>query len=608
MQPNPKSHSCSTFALALLIAMAALTGCGGRPPYAAPQAPVFSSTPVTAALEGSAYSYQLAATSPSDSSVSYTLTSAPAGATLAGDTISWTPTSAQSRIANTFSVLATSAEGGSATQSWTVTPSGTVHLTRIDTYWTLDGSTLTPFDWSRVASRISAQVQQPDGSFVSLTGSTDGIGLFNIPNVPGGYYWLRVSAVDNYWTSASQIDLSADYFFRTIGPAVAPSTTSIDLEFSGLDPTPQSTFELLSMESPLLTSWGFVFPSGNSISRHMQFNGNVGFSNLKHAFALEYLPAALGTGSGYVLGPELTLSNLAIVDGTSSTISGALNPVVPATANLNLKGSAWAPLFDHVAAVPLTGSAGNFSVTVQPFATSHVIATANDISLIFDRSDGLLTAIPGATTPCENSFSTFSTAPATSSGLLGDIDPGTVNYSDPFPAEWLRKFNTCQYSTIAVPVPGSNSTQTLQVSIGQSTAQPTSAITPLLSPVRDPKINGSDLFTPAQLNNGNVTLSWTAPLIGAPTGYRVRVATPFTGPTPPSGTTPQPLYVSSYTLTTTKTTLVIPPSVLIPGNAYLFLITAVVDGAADFQSAPHKSALPIANADVISAPMTVAAP
>ena len=97
-----------------------LTACSGNKTIPAPAAPVFSSTPVTQAAEATPYTYQLAA---SGTAVTFSLTNAPAGATLSGSTISWTPTAQQSRVPNSFTVTATASGGASATQSWTVTPS-----------------------------------------------------------------------------------------------------------------------------------------------------------------------------------------------------------------------------------------------------------------------------------------------------------------------------------------------------------------------------------------------------------------------------------------------------------------------------------------------------
>jgi hypothetical protein len=85
-----------------------VSGCGsGSSPSAPPANPVFTSVPVTTDDEATLYSYQPAATSPDGSTVSFSLAQSPEGASVSGSTISWTPTHAQSRNANQFSVTAT---------------------------------------------------------------------------------------------------------------------------------------------------------------------------------------------------------------------------------------------------------------------------------------------------------------------------------------------------------------------------------------------------------------------------------------------------------------------------------------------------------------------
>ena len=135
----------------------------------------------------------------------------------------------------------------------------------------------------------------------------------------------------------------------------------------------------------------------------------------------------------------------------------------------------------------------------------------------------------------------------------------------------------------------------------QTTSLPNATVKPLISAVQNPKINGADLFTASTLNNTVVTLSWDPPAIGTPFGYNVAIWSPVTLS---DGTA---AYFSSTTLGTAKTSITLPPNVLASGQTYLFVITSMVDGKANMETSPHRSSLPIANADLISAPITTAA-
>jgi hypothetical protein len=123
--------------------------------------PQFTTVPVTAASQGVAYSYQLAATDPAGGTVSFSLTTAPMGATLSGNTSTWTPAASQSRVSNSFTVTASTTSGGSATQSWMVSPTGTVTVNWIYTYWTSTGQVQVPVSSSAGLS-VSAVVPQSD--------------------------------------------------------------------------------------------------------------------------------------------------------------------------------------------------------------------------------------------------------------------------------------------------------------------------------------------------------------------------------------------------------------------------------------------------------------
>ncbi len=571
-----------------------LTACSGNNTTSAPAAPVFTSTPVTQAVEGSPYSYQLAA---SGTAVTVSLTNAPIGATLSGNTISWTSTAEQSRVSNSFTVTATASGGASATQSWTVTPSGTIRISRIDTLWNESGSTNTPFDWSRLNSYVAALVPQPDGSFKSLSGTAGTNGVFEIPNVPAGYYWLRLGPRDTYWTSSSTFDVGNDFSVPTANPTTPTfSTTYMNFSFTSLDATAASgllqfdTPESAALRYSASTNAGSTTSVGGSVA-----NSNLDFSTIKNAFVRQYEPTAFGSMNGYVLGPALTLSNLSLTTGGHNTISGALDPTVPASINLSVKGSAWAPLFDHIAPTAPTAIEGGFYLSVLPYisADGPNVSLSNPIDLIWTEANSSISIF---SSPSCSTNPIFSKNPP----LTTDVEAGTVQYSDPFPTTWRRIFRVCQSVSVAVPVPGGK-IQSINLTDSQTTSLPTATVKPLISPVQNPKINSTDLFTASTINGTAVTLSWDPPAMGTPFGYDVAI---MSLTTLPSGTVE---YFPSTTLGTAKTSMTIPSDLLRSGQTYLFVISSRVDGRANMETSPHRSSLPTASAEVISAPITTVA-
>src|SRR4051812_6282488 len=152
-----------------LVVLLACLGCGnGDPKPTVP--PAITSKPSLSATEGIAYSYAITASDPSGGPITFSMATAPAGVHLDGNTIAWTPSPSQSRQPNKFVVTVTNSRGISTTQSWTVAPDGTVHVSWIDTLWTEQGRQNLTHKWGRGA----ALVPQPDGSFLMLPGIDQG--------------------------------------------------------------------------------------------------------------------------------------------------------------------------------------------------------------------------------------------------------------------------------------------------------------------------------------------------------------------------------------------------------------------------------------------------
>lgn len=570
----------------LSLSISLLTACAGNIITALPAAPVFTSTPVTQAVEGSPYSYQPTA---SGTAVTFSLTNAPTGPTFSGNTISWTPTAQQSRVPNSFTVTATASGRTSATQSWTVIPAGTIRITWVDTLWDETGSRTTrTFNWGPVSSYVAALVPQQDGSFQTFNGTVGANGDFEIPNVPGGYFWLRLAPHGIYWTSSSTFDMGADLFVVPNNTVATSSTTFINLSFTSLDPTPTSgLLGFHTFDAPVPHDLASTNAGSSTFFEGLVIGSNLDFSAIKNAFVTQYEPTAFGSVNGYVLGPELTLSNLSLTTGGQNTISGALNPAVPASIHLSVQSSAWIPLLDHIAPTTPTAIGDGFSLSVQPYipADGPNLSTSDPIELIWTNPN-----LPLGLTPVNCSFNT---------SLTTDVD-AAVQYSDPFPPAWRRTFRVCESASIAVPVPGTGQTQKISLTNNQTTVPPTATVKPLLSAVQNPKINGADLFTPATVSSTAVTLSWDPPAIGTPFGYQVSIMTPATSPSPSGAVS----YVLAAVLGTAKTSIPIPPGVLASGRTYLFVITALADGKANMETSPHRSSLPTANADLLSAPIT----
>jgi hypothetical protein len=167
---------------------------------------------------------------------------------------------------------------------------------------------------------------------------------------------------------------------------------------------------------------------------------------------------------------------------------------------------------------------------------------------------------------------------------------------DPFPSTWTRALSSCQEATVPIAIPNSTATANLSLVASETVAPSSSPLVPLAFPVQNPNINGASIFSANTLNTTSPTLSWSAPSGAAPSGYTVPtfVQTTFGG---------AQSYQPASFYHTAKTSVTLPP--LSGGNTYVFVITAHVDGAANMEAGPYRSALPTGFANVVSAPVTI---
>jgi hypothetical protein len=167
---------------------------------------VFDSTPPSSAAEGALYSYVLHAADPQGSPVSYTLETAPTGASLSNGTLQWTPSPQQSRAPNQFIVIASTAQCLRATQSWSVAPTGTVTVTDNITYLASQPAITVPIDTS--SNTMSLPVSDSSGGLQTFSAIGSANGVTRFMQIPTGHFWLvpvNVSLEAALWTAARQL-------------------------------------------------------------------------------------------------------------------------------------------------------------------------------------------------------------------------------------------------------------------------------------------------------------------------------------------------------------------------------------------------------------------
>jgi hypothetical protein len=232
-------------------------------------------------------------------------------------------------------------------------------------------------------------------------------------------------------------------------------------------------------------------------------------------FCSQYEPVSAGSISGIALGPELTLSNLALTSGTVNNVTDTLNGSPQHSFGLSVKGSQWPPMFQNAGPATVTPVDAYISISARPFAPANVLGEGMDLPSFLPplTSPGCCASIAGWPTAgvCRDNVQINPSLTLTSySPILTDQDFGTLSYGDPFDPSWARTFSLCQTGSVQVPEPP-GTLATFLFTDGVNTAIPSGPVSPLAFPVANPMINGASRFTASTVNPGGVTLSWSAP-------------------------------------------------------------------------------------------------
>ena len=448
------------------------------------------------------------------------------------------------------------------------------------TYHQDNGTTLQPQDLT--ATPIQVLVPNASGGFDTLTGQGNSDGTFSIQNVPVGYYWLKFGRT-YLWTNVDNVEWVFDTYGRADVGYPGTSPTTLAMSATGLNAW-QGTDELLwSVPNQGLTYSTFGLtgtlnspaPGDTALSSYTLDFLNNGFPLLDASKGdqayLTQLTSRVASGQTYrALGKAFYLPPTTMTDGAASTASGGFLDI-PQTATLHLawKRSALAAMTASVnpnATVAQT----EFGLWVSPLGTN--VGIPSDAFQLFTYDSGDVNA-------------------------TSDLDLGDLAYGNPFPSSWTPLAETYFVWSVSYLAPGASTpVDLLRSAYTATTVMPTAAapITPLLSPVQNPRINGKSLFQ-NQLNVGtSPALAWDAPASGAPTGYVVGIYPLLNS----SGAT---RFGPRYTFRTAARTFTVPPGILTSGTAYVITISAVKNPGYSYASNPFQSAFPYGTSPIASA-------
>jgi hypothetical protein len=526
-------------------------------------APVFSSTPGTSAAEGSSYSYTPVATDPAGTAINFSLSTGPTGATLNSGALSWTPSQTQGRTPNAFTLTATSAAGGTATQQWSVIPTGSIRGNRIITYVTDNGPVDQPGDAS--AYPIAAYV--PNGSsFTKVNGTGTTNGTFMLPNVPSGYYWLQHGSY-YFWTSSSTIDAGYDQQGR---PGLVTGSGAVNFNLTGA--TAWQSPDQLHFFSSNANAWSAYAPPNSALGT-TSVAGSIAWANptLDSSQGDRLYVSQLSTRTFNAVPVQVlsnTLGPLAVNVGSGTTsVAGALLAVGPTgSLRANIKGSSFAAMQSDMNPLTVHESSA-FALDVQPGGETR----------------GWVGATPDLVT-------------YTGSVISTDYDLGDIPFGSPYPASW-KPFVLAQYYSYVpyLALGASTSARLYSYTLSTSTDMPTGTAPfgLLVGPAKSPTIDGSNFFNDHSTASLSPTVSWSAPAMGSATGYRLSIYS-LTN----IGGNSQFTFLA--TLYTSKSSLVVPPGILVAGQKYVFKLASVHLPGRDIEKSPYRYSFPYGYSQISS--------
>lgn len=440
------------------------------------------------------------------------------------------------------------------------------------------------------AASVSALVPQTDGTFLQISGRGNSDGSFVIDRVPNGKYYLRVGT-QYFHTAANSFDLTTPYTGRPdVVPATAPTTITLQ-SVTNLSPWgPDDDLEVLA---PGADQWWFVLqsfypitPSATQLTNYSFTNQDANGSSAPNLIrndqaGIMQLQGKTDAQSGVVykaLTKFAVLPAFTQINGGTSMLGSVAMQDVPQTsmANASFPTSQW----DQ--AVGYTGTnLTAFNPQAVPFPG-------------YDFFDLVVHGQVGG--PLFGQFSAtadymYAPIPHGPDVVLSNLTFGIQT----LPGLWATMVDVRSSAHVRHTLPGTITPAAIRVFLSQTTLL--SAVTPdWFAPnfgvVRAPTIDGRDLFQPqSQGLTTTPRIAWQVPDRGKPVQYAIN----FYELTA-SGTTTVSTVIAS--LTTTETSVIVPPGILRVGGSYAVRITA---STAPNPEAPFRDRFPSSESAIGSA-------
>lgn len=441
--------------------------------------------------------------------------------------------------------------------------------TAVDTFVTAQGEQQVPRDLT--GAIIRALVPAGDGSFTSYPGAVTAAGVFEIPGVPEGPYYLNVDG-RFIVTSARTIDIGRHVVGRSTQRSLAGSAT-LTLEIDGMIPWQQGDF--LELYAP---NAGAAY---SSVEAGSEVAPMVGATSLSHG--VDYRDAELPMALDPALGDEAFLihgSGKVSAEGVPYRALGAIAHLLPFAIDTGAEIS-----------VP---------------ATFEAVAQDRDRTIDWRATtyNAMLTgAVPGGATQFTNSLlgvvevdeRTYYSVPVLFSlqaPAAADVQ-ATVSYGNPFPAAWKEHVQMSFNGFRSLSLDGRSGFSVATAGLFAEADMLAGPIQPGIGPVQNVRVAGRDGTSDLNGITPRPAITWEPPALGTPTSYVVQVVRLV-----PSGTTRWSRQTVGRVLTT-GTSVTLPEGILMPGAPHFIVVRAQSHPGA-LERFPYASREPLVWTDRIT--------
>lgn len=476
--------------------------------------------------------------------------------------------STQTKDAATDSV----SEGGSLVDTSIADASSGVRGTSVVHYIEDSKTVDVPEDLSSYV--IEAFVARPATGFDVYPGVGKADGTFFIPSVPQGPYYLHVgyTATTGIYAATSARTLDMGYSVTGRPPAQTPAGTTLTLNIGNLAPWGSGNDLQLSCSNAGVLLWNLA-PDAVSGAPSA---GDTALNGLLYDYAQSRTPYVIQAAEGDRVILTQVVAGTSGASGTYYVADRALT-----TSAFTLSGGA-TTLSGAFVTTPRTETLGT---TWRHTAFAQYVASTNP-SAIFKGQLMVVDAVPGPLGHDARADGAYADLLIyDGAGNTSSDEPLSLNYGNPYPSTF-GVFAQAQLGTtvsLALPMPDGG-LATPYPSSGQIFVRDSVAtfsggeVKPVVSPVRNPMVNGNNAFDAVSGVGTSPTISWTAPSLGQPTMYQIG----FTELTL-NGNVTQIVSQTTRILRTRWTSVTVPPGILELGKHYLVKIKASTETTTELQ-------------------------